>query len=133
MGLFKRKQKKLQLNRAEALRCIPVKSIQIIEVRIETGEVLLSYPLHVRPWIAGLSRHFGGHPDNSLPTKKLQLDVLGTAVWDLVDGNRSVLKIIRDFAEKYQLHPKEAEVSVTQFFRDLGKRGLVGLNSSTPD
>ncbi|MBN1930842.1 MAG: PqqD family peptide modification chaperone [Desulfobacterales bacterium] len=132
MRLFKRKEKKIGLNRAEALRCIPVKNIQVIEVRIETGEVLLSYPLHVRPWIAGLSRRFGVRSD-SYPTKKLQMDVLGTAVWDLVDGNRSVLKIIREFAEKYQLHPKEAEVSVTQFFRELGKRGIIGLNPSPVD
>lgn len=59
--------------------------------------------------------------------KKLQLDALGTEVWDLIDGRRSVRKIIQRFAETHRLHPREAEVSVTRFLRELGKRGLIGL------
>jgi hypothetical protein len=60
-------------------------------------------------------------------TKKLQLDAMGTAVWDLVDGKRSVRGIVRIFAETHRLENKEAEVSVTSFIRELGKRGLLGL------
>jgi hypothetical protein len=60
-------------------------------------------------------------------TKKLQLDELGTAVWELIDGNQSVQQVIQRFAQKYQLPFREAAVAVTQFLRDLGKRGLIGL------
>jgi hypothetical protein len=60
-------------------------------------------------------------------TKKLQLDSMGTAVWDLVDGSRSVRRIVQIFAEAHRLENKEAEVSVTSFIRELGQRGLIGL------
>jgi hypothetical protein len=59
--------------------------------------------------------------------KKLQLDELGTQVWKLVDNRRTVREIVREFARSHQLMEKEAEVAVTRFLRELGKRGLIGL------
>ena len=56
--------------------------------------------------------------------KKIELDELGTEVWDLLDGRRSVRHLIKSFAGTHQLEPREAEVSVTQFIRELGRRGL---------
>jgi hypothetical protein len=35
--------------------------------------------------------------------------------------------MIQIFAETHRLEKKEAEVSVTQFIRELGQRGLLGL------
>jgi hypothetical protein len=52
---------------------------------------------------------------------------LGTEVWGLIDGNRSVRRIIEIFAETHQLQIREAEVAVSQFIRLLGQRGLIGL------
>ena len=60
-------------------------------------------------------------------TRKLQLDELGTQVWDLIDGRITVQSLIQRFADNYQLQLKEAEVSVTRFLRELGQRGIVGL------
>jgi hypothetical protein len=59
--------------------------------------------------------------------RKLQLDSLGSFVWELLDGKRTVRQIAETLAQEFQLHPKEAEVSVTQFLRSLGQRGLIGL------
>ena len=126
MRVFKRKSGGEQITRVQALKCIPVKNTQIRETRLKTGNVLLSYPARIKPWIAGLIRRLGGVSERTR-TKKLQLDAIGTDVWDLMDGKRSVRQIIRTFAEKYQLHPREAEVSVTRFLRELGKRSIIGL------
>ena len=93
---------------------------------MESGCVILSFPVVMRPWFVKVVRRLGG-PEESARIRKLQLDELGTAVWDLMDGNRTVRRIISEFAGTFQLHPREAEVSVTQFLRDLGKRGLIGL------
>ena len=71
-------------------------------------------------------RRLGGRPEEA-PLRKTELDEMGSMVWGLIDGDRTVHDIIREFSEHYQLHPKEAEVSVTQFIRMLGNRGLVGL------
>jgi hypothetical protein len=59
--------------------------------------------------------------------KKFQLDELGTAVWNLMDGKRSVRQLVKIFAGTHRLEPREAEVSVTQFIRELGRRGLIGM------
>ena len=126
MKVFRDRHRKSQLTRSQALDCRPTKSLHTSEMRLETGEVLLEYPLTVRPWMAALAKRFGRRTDR-VYTKKLQLDALGTAVWDLVDGKRSVRRIVQIFAETHRLEKKEAEVSVTSFLKQLGQRGLLGL------
>ena len=126
MRVFKKKPKGPTISRAEALNRIPFKNIQITEDRLETGEVLIGYPVTIRPFFASLVKRFGGS-EEQVQTKKLQLDTLGSSVWDLLDGERSVRQLIHIFAETHQLQPREAEVAVTQFIRELGRRGLIGL------
>jgi len=126
MNLFKIHRKETRISRTEALQCTPVKNMHVAEERLETGEILLSYPVTSRPWIAGLAKRLD-IPQDSSRLKKLQLDILGTTVWDMMDGRRTASQIIQAFAEKYRLYPKESEVSVTRFLRELGKRGLIGL------
>ena len=126
MTLFKKIKRESRISRSAALDCKPFKSAEVTEARLETGEVLLVYSMRVRPWFAGLVKRFGG-PDGQTHTKKIHLDLLGTATWDLIDDNRSVRQIIEKFARRHQLHPREAEVAVTGFLRDLGRRGLIGL------
>ncbi len=125
MRLFKRKPAP-ELSRTTALHYKPVKSNDITEVRLETGEVLIEYPLTLRPLAAAIARRLGAAP-TSRQTKKLQLDVLGTSVWDLLDGQRSVSQVIELFARAHRLENREAEVSVTRFIKELGRRGLLGL------
>jgi hypothetical protein len=126
MKLFRKRFQKTQITRAEALEYIPVKNVQTEETRLDSGEILVVYTVTVRPWFSGLVKRFGGTSDGKFQ-KKLQLDLLGSEVWDLLDGQRSVREVVRQFALRHQLHPREAEVAVTRFLRDLGKRGLVGL------
>ena len=126
MKVFKRKKAGAQISRTAALSATPVKNREVDEVRLDTGEVLLSYPVILRPWVAAVIRRLGG-PSAKAQTKKLQLDALGTSVWDLLDGRRSVNQIIHRFAQTHQIQDREAEVAVTRFLRDLGRRGLIGL------
>ena len=127
MKVFKNKPVANRMTRSEALAFKPVKSQQVSETRLETGEVVIEYPLAVRPLIAAVARRLGKSPQDLVQIKKLQLDALGTSVWDLVDGNHSVRRMIIIFAETHRLENREAEVSVTRFIRELGKRGLLGL------
>ena len=126
MRFFKKKSEGRELTRAQALKSIPIRSVQVDETRLDNGEVLLTYPVKIKPWFTRIIRTPGGPSERTL-TKKLQLDTLGTAVWDRIDGRRSVQRVIQGFAGEHNLHRKEAEVAVTQFLRDLGKRGLIGL------
>jgi hypothetical protein len=126
MRVFKKRPKGPTISRAEALNRIPVKNRQITENRLETGEVIIHYPVTMRPFFAGLAKRFGGQ-EAQIQIKKLQLDELGTLVWNLIDGERSVRQVVKMFAATHRLESREAEVSVTQFIRELGRRGLIGM------
>jgi hypothetical protein len=126
MRVFKKKPKGPSIGRAEALDRIPVKNRQISENRLETGEIVIRYPVTIRSFFSGLAKRFGGQ-EVQTQLKKIELDELGTSVWNLMDGNRSVRQVVKMFAEMHQLDTREAEVSVTQFLRELGRRGLIGM------
>ena len=126
MKLFKKKPKAPSISRSEALGRIPSKNLQIKEERLDSGDVIIHYPVTMRPFFAGLAKRFGGS-EVQIQTKKLQLDALGTSVWALIDGNASVRDLINTFATTHQIEPREAEVAVTQFLRELGRRGLIGM------
>src|SRR5210317_1718408 len=98
MKVFRKKKSEQHLSRTADLQHRPAKSLHITESRLESGDVLLEYPLTVRPWLAAVSKRLG-RSNEIVKIKKLQLDALGTAVWDLVDGKRSVRRIVQIFAE----------------------------------
>ncbi len=126
MKASKQKISSHQISRAQALNSKPVKNHSVIENRLESGEIQLTYPIILRPWIAAVIRYLGKDTDDTR-TRKLQLDNLGTSVWDFIDGRRNVKRIIQLFVETHRVLPKEAEVAVTRFLRDLGQRGLIGM------
>lgn len=126
MKRSKSKPVKAALSRSEALSFRPTKSLNVVEERLGEHEVMIEYPMTVKPWVSTLLQRFGGRPE-SVRTKKIQLDELGTAVWDMLDGQRSVRDIVAEFADTHRLEQKEAEVSVTHFLRMLGQRGLIGM------
>ena len=126
MGLFRKKSTVSGLARSEALGCTPVKNAAVVERRLETGEALLTYPIRLRPWLGRLfGRVAGGRAAGF--TRRLQLDTLGTQVWDLMEEGQTVDRLIHVFARMHQLPPREAEVCVTRFLYELGRRGIIGL------
>ncbi len=117
------------MTRGEALACKPVKNMDVDETRSEDGLILLSYPLRLKPLFADVAKRFGMWKDGSAPIKRLQLDEMGTLVWEMIDGRNSVKKIAARFAEKYKVLPREAEVATASFMKDLGKRGLIAFSA----
>jgi len=115
-----------QLTKSQALTLIPVKNIESSEETLDSGIVIIQYPVTMRPWMAKWIQRFKGS-SSRIGSKKLQLDSLGTEVWKMIDGKRTVRDIVDTFAQDHQLEDREAEIAVTQFLRDLGKRGLIGL------
>ncbi|MFC1885644.1 PqqD family protein, partial [Thermodesulfobacteriota bacterium] len=96
MKVFKSKPKDAPATRAEALNCTPVRNLHVRDIRLNGDEARIDYPVRVRPFFAGLIRHFGGRPGAYF--KKLQLDAMGTQVWDMIDGKRTVKQIVHLFA-----------------------------------
>jgi len=126
MRRFKAKNKDGAPSREDALQCTPIKNDRVEESRLDNGELQLSYPVTAHPWLAGFVRRLGRKPKGTY-FKKLQLDALGTEVWELLDGGNRVRDVIRQFAARHRLQQREAELAVTRFLRELGKRGLIGL------
>jgi len=127
MGWPRKADRRAHISRADALGCTPVKNRHVRESHLESGEVVVHYPVAVHPWLARLAR-FLGKAAASPRNGKLQLDALGSAVWEMIDGERSLRRIVAAFAAAHQLEAREAEIAVTQFVRELGRRGLIGLH-----
>ena len=126
MKLSKKHLSASQLTKSKALTLTPVKNIESAEMTLDSGVVVINYPVTMRPWMAKWIQRFKGSSPQT-GSRKLQLDTLGTQVWKMIDGKRTVLDIVDAFAKAHQLERREAETAVTQFLRDLGKRGLIGL------
>jgi hypothetical protein len=105
---------------------VPVRNA---EVRVEAsgeGTVRLAYPLAVKPWFGRLAEKVNLWDQRPM-IKKLDLDEMGTFVWERIDGERTVRRIAEEFADHYGLQPREAELGVTAFIKTIGQRGLIGL------
>lgn len=126
MGWMTKPKTKPPATRREALGGIPVKNRHVREQRLESGELMILYPVTAPPWLERLSKWLGGAATPPR-TGKLQLDLLGSTVWAMLDGQTALRNIAAALAREHQLEMAEAEVAVTQFIRELGRRGLIGL------
>jgi hypothetical protein len=126
MKLFKSKVQPGSLNRTESLACIPQHLPGIDWHHTENGDVLIEYPLNIKPFFLQIAKRFKKESHTKL-TKKLQLDALGSSVWLMIDGESDVQTIIKKFAGNSGLSLQEAEQSVTRFFLQLGQRGLIAM------
>jgi hypothetical protein len=57
--------------------------------------------------------------------KKIDLDKTGTTVWEACDGRNTVGDIAQILHEKYMMSVSEAETSLSVYFEQLVKKGLV--------
>ncbi|NDV20070.1 PqqD family peptide modification chaperone [Pseudodesulfovibrio sp. JC047] len=126
MRLFKKKPTEPVISRTEALSMVPVKNYAVEEVELSSEMVQLAYPLAIKPWFGRLAEKVGMW-DKKPMTKQVELDELGTFVWQRIDGVRSVQRIAAELAAEYEVQPREAELSVTAYIKTLGQRGIIGL------
>jgi hypothetical protein len=126
MALFNKKQIAPTMTREQALACTPVHNNVISWEEDRSGFVQVEYVLLLKPFFHSILKRFAPEPTNA-PTRKIQLDGLGSCVWKMIDGKRSTSDIIIEFSSLQDISSQESEQSVTTFFRELGKRGLIGL------
>lgn len=126
MRLSSKKKQSEGPTRTEALAGIPEVSPAVTWELLDNGEILIEYPLQLKPFFIQLVSRLRQTHEQKL-TKKLQLDAVGSRVWLMFDGQNDVKKIIMTLAREKKLSLQEAEVSVTTFIRDLGRRGLIRI------
>ena len=123
--------RKPKIERKDALAIIPVRH-PLVKWERKDGEVTLSIPMRddrmartVKAIIKTLRMA------KELPEcRQLGLDEVGSFVWELCDGARSIDGIVQTVTREYKLTRREAEASVTTFLQTLAKKNLIGLMSA---
>ncbi|MDX1933877.1 MAG: PqqD family protein [Capsulimonadales bacterium] len=122
---------KPKVSRAEVLASKPLRNPKVPwdreAVRPDTPPVaLLRIPRRSDRFGNAVARIF------KLPDyRKLELDEIGSDVWEMCDGANSVEAITKKVVERYKLNRRQAETSVTAYLRMLAQRQLVILKRGT--
>ncbi len=59
--------------------------------------------------------------------KKFHLDTIGSIVWEMCDGQKTVKELAQQMRDKYKMLPSEAEISLNSYFNNLANRGLIAF------
>ncbi len=128
-SFFRRKKKFPQLTREQSLAAKPVRNPAVKWEKGETGEAVLEFPVKL-PRRIRLAAWLIGKKKDEKATRKIELDEVGTFVWDACDGETTVAEFIRKVAKHYKLPRKESEHSTTLFLKMLAERGVLLMDVS---
>jgi len=118
----RRRPKSPGISKEQFLRMVPLRNPLIKWDKYPTGEVFLLVPRDKgRRW--NLFSKFVNVPRE----KKVVFDKVGSHVWELCDGKRSVNDIVSEMLKAYKLGRKEAEVPLGIHLQKLVKRGYLAL------
>ncbi len=124
-SIFK-KPKKINKNiidaRKRMLAAVPVHSGNYNPVILDTGQVSFTIS-RKKSWFASIFVTIFGVAGE----KTITLDKIGSYVWKLCDGSKSVAEIAFSMKEDFKLTRKEAQVSVIQFVQTLMKKGVLSV------
>jgi hypothetical protein len=112
--------------RRELLAVCPVRNPALEWV--EEDEQVVLHIKRVNNWKTRLITIFTQVPES----RRVVLDPIGTHVWRMLDGQTTFEAIAKSLAKEFKLMPREAELSLQQFFKELGRRGYVMFMKSTP-
>jgi hypothetical protein len=135
-------RRRKRLSRADSLAAKPVRnpSVQWEMVDGKTGpEALLTVPPPKSAWMP-LIRVIAVVPSKE---RRIQLDEVGSFVWQRCEGERTVQDLCDALCEHYRLSYREGLVSLslsyreglvslTTYLRQLGRRGLVAFAVERP-
>ncbi|MFQ6096003.1 MAG: PqqD family protein [Candidatus Bathyarchaeia archaeon] len=125
----KKKPKKPTISRSDFFKVRPVRNPGVKWEKDDSGKIQLLIPIRQesvrkKGFSKILVRLF---PKPDVKEKKVQLDKIGSFVWELCDSNRTVEEIVNSLNEEYKMIPREAEISLRIYFEQLTKRGLLGF------
>ena len=128
LGFGRKRRGRMRITREQAMAARPVRNPELEVSRNDEGEVELKRPRR-RTWWVNLMAKLGSAPEYQV----LTLDRVGSAVWELCDGEHTVHELIAQLAEEHQLSRKEAEVSMVTYLRQLAQRGVIALAIETEE
>jgi hypothetical protein len=114
--------RELALTRAQAMAARPIRNPGLAWHLNDEGVAVVTLPRRDDTWGKLLAWLF------MVPeSRPVSLDHVGTAVWQMCDGEHSVHDIATALSERHKISTREAEVSLAEFLRMLGRRGMVAL------
>jgi hypothetical protein len=60
-------------------------------------------------------------------TGVVELDEVGTFIWQLVEHERSLEDVVERICAEYEVEPERARADCLAFVEDLGRRGLIAI------
>nr|CAA9299187.1 hypothetical protein AVDCRST_MAG63-5031 [uncultured Armatimonadetes bacterium] len=121
--------RKPKVSRAEVLGARPVRNPLVEWERILAHEegpwvVFLRVPRRADRWGNFVARVF------RMPShRKIELDEMGSDVWEMCDGDLTVDALTKAVCAKYHLNRRQGEASVTAYMRMLAERRLLALRT----
>jgi hypothetical protein len=129
--IFKRKRKPKGpgIPRSDFLKVRLVRNPQIEWSKNDEGNTVLRIPIKQeakkRKGASKLLTKIFPEPD--VKEKKVQLDKVGSFVWELCDSDTTIEGIVNALNKEYKMIPREAEITLRLYFEQLSKRGLIGF------
>lgn len=108
--------------REDIRRAVPKKRAEV-EARSDGEVTVLRVPLAQRRGLVG----WAARKSNSPTQHEIELDEVGSFVWGLCDGKRSLAGIASKLSKHYKITIHEAEVSLLDFVDSLRRRGCLIL------
>jgi hypothetical protein len=53
------------------------------------------------------------------------INEIGTEIWELIDGKRTIKEIIEEIIKKYEIEPESAQKDIIDFIQELKEKDLV--------
>ncbi|MGQ9729887.1 MAG: PqqD family protein [Candidatus Zipacnadales bacterium] len=116
------KFRKPRLSREHALEARPIRNPALKWEKLDNGEVQIILPRR-KDAVGKLLSTLFYIPE----TRPVNLDIVGAKIWQLADGEHTVADMVEALIEEHKLHRREAEVSLTEFLKMLGKRNMVAF------
>jgi hypothetical protein len=110
------------LTRDQAMQAWPVRNPGLTTHVSDDGIVTVELPRR-KDWMGGVLGFLFSVP----ASKPVQLDEIGSFVYDRCDGERTVNDIVDDMMAEYKLNRREVEVSLTKFLQTLAQRGIIAF------
>jgi hypothetical protein len=124
--------RKPNVSRAQVLGARPVRNPSVEWERYQPRDeerpevVLLRVPRRSDRFGNVVARVF------KLPShRKIELDEMGSDVWEMCDGSLSVDALTREVCARYHLNRRQGEASVTAYLRMLAERRLLALRTGS--
>jgi len=110
------------LTRDQAMRAWPVRNPALKTHVSDDGIVTIELPRR-KDWMGGVLGALFQVPES----KPVQLDEIGSFVYERCDGERTVNDLVDEMMAEYKLNRREVEVSLTKFLQMLAQRGIIAF------